>query len=318
MKLVAFVLCLVAPLSVYAQGYPAKPVKVVVPYAAGGLPDTMARLIGQKMGESLGQQLVVENRPGAGGISGANEVAKAAGDGYTVLVGDIAQIAINPHIFSQLPYDPLKELTGVTLLGTSPLYLVAHPSVPVSNMQELVALARKEPGKLSYGSSGIGSLHHLATEAMKIGLGLDIVHVPYKGTGQSVPALLGGQVALLYAALPSIEAHVKSGKVKMLAISTPQRSPQTPEVPTVAESGLPGYDFVAEIGMYVPAGTPQEVVAKLRSEVQKAVRQPDVAQRFKQLGIEPVANSTEAFNALNRASYQKYGKVVKAAGVKIE
>jgi tripartite-type tricarboxylate transporter receptor subunit TctC len=318
MKLVAFVLCLVVSLAASAQSYPNRPVKMVVPYAAGGLPDTMARLVGQKMGESMGQQMVVENRPGAGGISGAAEVAKAASDGYTVMVGDIAQVAINPHIFSKLPYDPLKELTGVTLIGTSPLYLVAHPSVPVNSMRDLVGLVKKEPGKLSYGSSGIGSLHHLATEAMKIGLGLDIVHIPYKGTGQSVPALLGGQVALLYAALPSIEAHVKSGKVKILAISTPQRSPQTPEVPTIAESGVAGYDFTAEIGMYAPGGTPAEVISKLNAEVGKALKTADVVQRFKQLGIDPVGNSPDAFNAANRASYQKYEKVVKASGAKID
>ena len=318
MKLVAFALSLATALTAHAQSYPNRPVKVVVPYAAGGLPDTMARLVGQRMGESMGQQFVVENRPGAGGITGAAEVAKAAPDGYTVMVGDIAQVAINPHLFSKLPYDPLKELTGVTLIGTSPLYLIAHPSVPVSTMKELVALAKKEPGKLSYGSSGIGSLHHLATEAMKMGLGLDIVHVPYKGTGQSVPALLGGQVQLLYSALPSIDAHVKSGKVKLLAISTPQRSPQTPEVPTVAESGVPGYDFTAEIGMYAPSGTPSDVINRLYAEAQKATRHPEVSQRFRQLGIDAVTNSPDAFNALNRESHQKYGKVVKAAGAKVD
>jgi tripartite-type tricarboxylate transporter receptor subunit TctC len=171
---------------------------------------------------------------------------------------------------------------------------------------------------LSYGSSGLGSIHHLAMEALKVGLNLDLLHVPYKGTGQSVPALLGGQVPLLYAALPSIETHVKSGKVKILAVSTPQRSAQTPDVPTVAEAGVPGYDFVAEIGLYAPAGTPQEIISKLAGEVQKAVKQPDVTQRFKQLGIDPVGSTPDAYNAMNRASYQKYEKVVKASGAKID
>jgi tripartite-type tricarboxylate transporter receptor subunit TctC len=203
-------------------------------------------------------------------------------------------------------------------MGTSALYLVAHSSVPASNMKELVALVKSQPGKLSYGSSGLGSIHHLATEAIKVGLGLDIVHVPYKGTGQSVPALLGGQVALLYAALPSIESHVKAGKVRILAVSTPQRSPQAPDVPTVAESGVPGYDFVAEIGLYAPAGTPQDIVSKLAGEVQKALAHPEVAQRFKQLGIDPVGSTPDAYNAMNRASYQKYEKVVKASGAKVD
>jgi tripartite-type tricarboxylate transporter receptor subunit TctC len=318
MKLVAFVLSLCASLAVSAQGYPVRPVKVVVPYAAGGLPDTMARLVGQKMGDSMGQQLVVENRGGAGGIVGTTDVAKAAPDGYTLLVADVAQIAINPHLFSKLPYDPLKELTGVSMMGTSPLYLVAHSSVPAASMKELVALVRSQPGKLSYGSSGLGSIHHLAMEALKVGFGIDILHVPYKGTGQSVPALLGGQVAILYAALPSIESHVKAGKVRILAVSTPQRSALTPEVPTVAESGIPGYDFVAEIGFYAPAGTPQEIVSRLAAEVQKAVKQPDVVQRFTQLGIDPVGSTPEAYNAANRENHRKYEALVKASGAKID
>jgi len=301
-----------------AQDYPNRPIRVIVPYAAGGLPDTMARLVGQKMSESLGQQMVVENRGGAGGIVGTSEVAKATPDGYVLLVADVGQIAINPHLFAKLPYDPLKDLVGVSLMGTSALYLVVHPSVPANNMAELIALVRSQPGKLSYGSSGTGSIHHLATEALKVGLGLDIVHVPYKGTGQSVPALLGGQVALLYAALPSVEGHFKAGKVKILAVSTPQRSPQAPEVPTVAESGVPGYDFVAEIALYAPAGTPADIVAKLSAQAARAVKHPDVVARFKQLGIDPVGSTPEALAQQNRANYDKYARVVNASGAKID
>jgi tripartite-type tricarboxylate transporter receptor subunit TctC len=255
---------------------------------------------------------------GAGGISGVSEVAKAQPDGYTLLVADVGQIAINPHLFSKLPYAPLKDLAPVSMIGTSALYLVAHPSVPVNSLKELVALAKAQPGKLNYGSSGIGSIHHLATEALKSGFGIDIVHVPYKGTGQSVPALLGGQVALLYSALPSIAGHLKDGKVKMLAISTAKRSPQTPDVPTVAESGIPGYDFVAEIGMLAPAGTPREVVNRLAGEVAKAVKQPDVVQRFTQLGIEPVGSTPEAYALANKIDYEKYATIVKATGAKID
>src|SRR5687767_233571 len=239
MKLVVFILGFFA-VAAAAQDYPNRPIRVIVPYAAGGLPDTMARLVGAKMGEALGQQIVVDNRGGAGGIVGTTEVAKAAPDGYVLLVADVGQIAINPHLFAKLPYEPLKDLVGVSLLGTAALYLVAHPSVPANSMQELIALVKAQPGKFSYGSSGIGSIHHLATEALKVGLGLDIVHVPYKGTGQSVPALLGGQVSLLYAALPSIQGHVKDGKVKILAVSTPQRSPQAPDVPTAADGDQVG------------------------------------------------------------------------------
>ena len=318
MRFVAFVLSALLSFAAWAQAYPNRPVKVVVPYAAGGLPDTMARLVGQKLGESLGQQMVVENRGGAAGIVGTTEVAKAAPDGYTLLVADVTQIAVNPHLFANLPYEPLKELTGVSLLGTSPLYLVAHPSLAANDMKELIALVRSQPGRISYGSSGLGSIHHLAMEALKTGLKLDMVHVPYKGTGQSVPALLGGQVPLLYAALPSIESHVKAGKVKILAISTVQRSPQTPDIPTVAEAGIPGYEFIAEIGYYAPSGTPREIISRLAAEAQKAIKQPDVVQRFRQLGIDPVGSTPEAYNAANRASFEKYAKVVQAAGVKIE
>jgi tripartite-type tricarboxylate transporter receptor subunit TctC len=318
LKLFNFVLLFLLSLGAAAQDYPNRPIRVIVPYAAGGLPDTMARLVGAKMAEALGQQMVVENRGGAGGIVGTTEVVKAAPDGYALLVADVGQIAINPHLFAKLPYDPLKDLVGVSLMGTSALYLVAHSSVPANNMAELIALVRSQPGKLSYGSSGTGSIHHLATEALKVGLGLDIVHVPYKGAGQSVPALLGGQVALLYAALPTVEGHYKSGKVKILAVSTPQRSPQTPEVPTVAEAGLPGYDFVAEIGLYAPAGTPHDIVGKLSEQAGRAVKQPEVVQRFKQLGIEPVGSTPEALAAQNRVNYEKYARVVKASGAKID
>jgi tripartite-type tricarboxylate transporter receptor subunit TctC len=318
MKSFTFLLLFLFSFVASAQDYPNRPIRVIVPYAAGGLPDTMARLVGAKMAEALGQQMVVENRGGAGGILGTTEVVKAAPDGYVLLVADVGQIAINPHLFAKLPYDPLKDLVGVSLMGTSALYLVAHASVPANNMAELIALIKAQPGKLSYGSSGTGSIHHLATEALKVGLGLDIVHVPYKGAGQSVPALLGGQVALLYAALPTIEGHYKSGKVKILAVSTPQRSPQTPEVPTVAEAALPGYDFVAEIAIYAPAGTPPDIVAKLSAQAARAVKQPDVAQRFKQLGIDPVGSTPEALAAQNRVNYEKYARVVKASGAKID
>jgi tripartite-type tricarboxylate transporter receptor subunit TctC len=318
MKSFTFLLLFLFSFVASAQDYPNRPIRVIVPYAAGGLPDTMARLVGAKMAEALGQQMVVENRGGAGGILGTTEVVRAAPDGYALLVADVGQIAINPHLFAKLPYDPLKDLVGVSLMGTSALYLVAHASVPANNMAELIALIKAQPGKLSYGSSGTGSIHHLATEALKVGLGLDIVHVPYKGAGQSVPALLGGQVALLYAALPTIEGHYKSGKVKILAVSTPQRSPQTPEVPTVAEAALPGYDFVAEIAIYAPAGTPPDIVAKLSAQAARAVKQPDVAQRFKQLGIDPVGSTPEALAAQNRVNYEKYARVVKASGAKID
>jgi len=317
MRFIALLATLVVACAAHAQ-YPARPIKIVVPYAAGGLPDTMTRAVTPKLGEALGQAVVVENMGGAGGISGVTEVARSSADGYTLLVADVGQIAINPHLFSKLPYAPLKDLAPVSLIGTSPLYLVAHPSVPANSLQQLVAYAKAHPGKLNYGSSGIGSIHHLATEALKAGFGIDIVHVPYKGTGQSVPALLGGQVALLYSALPSIAGHLKDGKVKILAISSAKRSAQTAEVPTVAESGIPGYDYVAEIGMLAPAGTPREIIQRLAGEIAKVVKQPDVVQRFTQLGIDAVGSTPEAYATLNKSDYEKYAKLVKASGAKID
>ncbi|HLB15983.1 MAG TPA: tripartite tricarboxylate transporter substrate binding protein [Burkholderiales bacterium] len=318
MKLLSFAFGMLAALAASAQEFPNRPIKLVVPYSAGGLPDTMARLVGQKVSDSLGQQVIVENRGGAGGISGSEAVAKAPADGYTLLIADVGQVAINPHLFSKLPYDPAKDFVPVSLLGTSALFLVVHPSVEVNSFQELVVLVKANPGKYNFGSSGTGSIHHLAIEAFKTSLDLNMVHVPYKGVGQALPALLGGQVSMIFAALPAIESHVKSGKLKLLAVSTATRSARAPDVPTFVELGIAGYEFVPEIGVVAPAGTPAPVLQKLAGELAKAVRQPDVVQRFTQLGIDPVGSTPEAYAAVIRASYEKYGKVVKASGAKVE
>ncbi len=321
MKSIAIAALLAATLgagAAAAQTYPAHAVKLVVPYAAGGLPDTMARLVGQKVSEALGQQFIVDNRPSAGGIVGCELVAKSPADGYTLLVADVSQTAINPHLYARLPYDPLKDYAAVSLMGIAPLFLVAHPSVPANNFRDLIALVKSKPGQFNYGSSGTGSVHHLSMEALKTAFGLDMVHVPYKGTGQSVPALLGGQVALLYSAGPSIVPHVKTGKVKILAVNTAKRSPQAPDVPTVAEFGVPDYDYPAEIGVMAPAGTPAPIIAKLSAELQKAVRLPEVSVRFAQLGIDPVASSAEEYAARTRSAYQRYEKVVKDSGAKVD
>jgi len=301
-----------------AQDFPNRPIKMIVPYAAGGLPDTMTRIVGVHASELLGQQIVVENRGGAGGISGSEAVAKAPADGYTLLIADVGQVAINQHIFSKLPYDPRKDFAPVTLIGTSALFLALHPSVPANNFKELVAYIKANPNKVNYGSSGVGSIHHLATEALAHALGLKIVHVPYKGTGQAVPALLGGQVAMLYSSLPSLEAQIKAGKVKMVAISTLRRSPQAPDVPTVAEMGVPGYDFAPQIGVLAPAGTPPAVVQKLSTELAKAARHPDTVKRFTELGIDAAGSTPEEYAAMIRDADKRYGEVARVAGVKAD
>jgi tripartite-type tricarboxylate transporter receptor subunit TctC len=291
---------------------------MVVPYAAGGLPDTMTRIVALRVAETLGQQVLVDNRPGAGGIAGSELVAKAPADGYTLLVADVGQLAINPHLYAKLPYDPRRDFAAVSLVGTSVLFFVAHASVPANSFAELVALLRANPGKYHYGSSGIGSIHHLAIEALKAALGLDIVHVPYKGTGQAVPALLGGQVSLLFSALPSIESQAKAGRVKLLAASTGQRAPEAPEVPTIAESGVPGFDFMPEIGIVAPAATPEVVIRRLSAAIARAVRDPDTVQRFAQLGIVPVGSTPEAYASVIRASDEKYARAVKVSGARAE
>jgi tripartite-type tricarboxylate transporter receptor subunit TctC len=314
---------LVAALAVSAplgaqEAYPTKPVRWVVPYAAGGLPDTIARVLAQKVTESLGQQVVIENRGGAGGITGTEVVAHAAPDGYTFLVADVGQVAINPHLYTKLPFDPDKDLTPVSLLATANLFLVANQSVPVKDFGELVVLARAKPGVLNYGSSGVGSIHHLSMEVLKSSLGLAIVHIPYKGTGQSIPALVSGDVSLAYSAMPSIAAHVKSGRVKVLAVSTAGRSPTAPDVPTVAELGVPGYDFAPEIGLLAPAGTSPAIIARVSQEVAKALRSPEVTQRFAQLDITPVGSSPAEYAARIRAANEKYARAVKVSGARID
>jgi len=314
----AFALALASSQVAAQDAYPSKPVRWVVPYAAGGLPDTIARVLAQKVGESLGQPIIIENRGGAGGITGTEVVARAAPDGYTFLVADVGQVAINPYLYTNLPFDPNKDLTPVGLIATANLFLVANQSVPVKDFGELVQLARAKPGVLNYGSSGVGSIHHLSMEVLKSALGLNIVHIPYKGTGQSIPALVSGDVALAYAALPSIAAHVKAGRVKLLAVSTAGRSPTAPDVPTVAELGVPGYDFAPEIGLLAPAGTPPANVARMSQEVAKALRSPEVTQRFAQLDITPVGSGPAEYEARIRAANEKYARAVKVSGAKLD
>jgi len=301
-----------------ATNYPAKAVRVVVPYAPGGFPDTVARIIGQRLAETLGQQFVVENRGGAGGIAGTEAVAKASPDGYTLLMADVGQIAINPAIYSKLPYDSIRDFTPISMVATSPLFIVVHESVPVKTFPELVALAKSKPGSLTYGSSGTGSIHHMTMEAMKTALHLDIVHVPYKGSGQSVPALIGGQVSMSVAALPSLTAQIKAGRVRLLAINTAKRSSQAPEVPTIAEMGAPGFDYPSKIGLLGPAGVPRAIVQKLHDAIVKAVNHPDTLKRFAGLGVDAVGGTPEAYAADNVADIERYSKLAKAAGVKAD
>ena len=306
--------------AVVAQGaktYPDKSVRVIVGYSPGGLPDTIARVIGQKLAERWGQQFVVENKPGANGILGAEFVAKAAPDGYTLLMTDNSTHAIIPFLFTKLPYDADRDLIPVSLTARAPLFLAVHPSVKANSFQELIALIRAEPGKYSYGSSGIGSTHHLCMEYLKSSLNLDMTHVPYKGTGQSVPALVGGQVPMVFSGYPTLAAHAKDGRVKLLAINSLKRSALAPDVPAIAET-IPGFDFAPTFGMFAPNGTPREIIVKIGAEVAQVVKLPDVIERMKNLGIEPLGVSGEDWAPMLRADAERYSKAVKMSGAKVE
>jgi len=302
-----------------ASSYPNKPVRVVVPYAAGGLPDTMTRLVVTRLTETLKQQFVVDNRPGAGGIGACELVARANADGYTLLVADVGQTAINPALYAKLPYDPVKDFAAVGIMGTSAQFIAAHASVPANSLNELIALAKAKPGSLRYGSGGIGSLHHLSMEALNGPLKLGLVHVPYKGTAQSVPALISGEVSLAMSALPSLAPHRAGGRIKLLAVNTLKRSPQAADVPTVAEvTGIKDFDYPPVIGILAPSGTPRALVNLLSKEIAQAVKHGEVVKRYTTLGIDPVGSTPEEYTAQNRTDLEKYAKVVKAAGLKAE
>jgi tripartite-type tricarboxylate transporter receptor subunit TctC len=301
------------------EDYPTRPVRIVVPYAAGGLPDTMTRITTQRLLATMGQPFVVDNKPGAGGISACELVAGSPADGYTLLIADVGQTAINPALYSKLPYDPVKDFAPVSIIGISAQFLVTHSAVPANTLPELIALAKRKPGELSYGSGGTGSLHHLSMEALKAPLGLDITHVPYKGTAQAVPGLLNGEVALVFSALPSIAGYIKGGRVKLLAVSTMKRSAQAPEVPTIAEvTGIKDYDYPPEIGVLAPAKTSHAIVKRLADEIGKAVRHTDTMSRFATLGIEGIGNTPEEYMRQIRIDIAKYAKAVKASGVKLD
>jgi tripartite-type tricarboxylate transporter receptor subunit TctC len=305
--------------AVFAQGaktYPDKPVRVIVGYSPGGLPDTIARIVGQRLSERWGQQFVVDNRPGANGILGAELVAKSAPDGYTLLMTDNSTTAINPYLYSKLPYSD-KDLVPASFAARAPLFLAVHPSVPANSFEELIALIKASPGKYSYGSSGIGSTHHLCMEYLKSALSLDIVHVPYKGTGQSVPAVVAGQVQMVFSGYPTLAAHAKEGRVKLLAINSLKRSELAPSVPAIAET-IPGFDFAPAFGLFAPAGTSHDIIVKIGADVTEVVKLPDVIERLKNLGIDPIGLSGDEWAPLLKADAERYSKAVKISGAKVD
>ena len=307
----------VAPLA-YSEPYPSKPIKVIVPFSAGGSMDTLARLFGQKLNRAWGKPVIVDNRPGATGIIGTEAAAKAAPDGHTLIMVASATMAINPNVYQKLAYDPLKDFVPITLFVDAPILLVAHPSVRANSVKELITLAKQKPAELTFGSAGAGSSQHLAGELFKSMAGVDITHVPYKGSAPAVADLLGGQVALMFDVMPTVIAHVKAGKLKAIAAAGLRRSPLLPGVPTISESGLPGYEARSWYGIAAPAKTSPNIIRALHAEFMKAMRTPEVRERLTSLGLEPVGNTPEAFAALIRSETARFAKLVKASGTRID
>jgi tripartite-type tricarboxylate transporter receptor subunit TctC len=311
---VAVLLAVVIPAQ--AQ-YPVRPVRLIVPFPPGGGTDTMARVVAPKLSEFLGQQVVAENRGGAGANIGAELAAKSAPDGYTLLLVTITN-AIGASVYTKLNYDLVRDFAPITRLATTPHILVVHPSVPVKSVKEFIAFARARPGELAYSSSGSGSTAHLAGELFNSLTGVKTVHVPYKGGGPSMIALVGGEVSVCFATMPSAINYVKSGRLRGIAVTTAQRSPSTPQLPTIAETGIPGYEAGSWYGLSAPAGTPKEVIGRLHAETIKVMGLPDVKERLFNAGFEIVTSTPEQFAAFTRNEIQKWGKIVKAAGLKVD
>ncbi|MFL6796121.1 MAG: Bug family tripartite tricarboxylate transporter substrate binding protein [Xanthobacteraceae bacterium] len=304
--------------SVHAQSsYPSQPVRLMVPYAPGGLPDTVARIAGQRLQDRFGQSVVVENRPGGNGNIAAAALATSPPDGYTLMVTDSSLITINPHIYSKLAYQPERDFVPVVMLARAPLFLAVHPKVPVSTLAEFIAYVKAHPGQLLYGSSGVGSTHHLTMEGVKAALKLDITHVPFKGTGQSVPALLGGHVDALFSAYPSLSGAVAANSVKLLATNGAERSADAPDIPALAEL-IPGFDFAPIIGILARSGTPHSVIDKIAAEGMAVARDPEVARKLATVGIEALPGGPEDYGRRIKSESERVAEVVQAAGIKLD
>lgn len=304
--------------NVLAQSYPIRPIRWVVTYPPGGPTDVVARAIGAKLTEAWGQQIVIDNRAGAGGVIGTDIAAKAVPDGYTLLFGTSAGLTINPALSSKLPYDAVRDFAPVSLLVLNPQILVLNPSVQANTVKELVALAKARPGQLNYASVGQGSPNHMGMELLKALTGIDVVHVPYKGTGPAITDLIGGQVQLMFNSMPSVLPLVASGKLKALAVGSAQRSPAVPDIPTVAEAGVPGFENVTWYGMFAPAKTPRDIIVKLNKQVVQILAAPEMSQRLASQGAEPRSSTPEELTRFMQVESERWKKVIKVAGMKVE
>jgi tripartite-type tricarboxylate transporter receptor subunit TctC len=309
---------LLASFGAGAQGYPAKPVRLIVPFAPGGPADAGARLIVQKLTETTGMAMIIDNRAGAGGTIGSDLVAKSAPDGYTLLLGSPGPLSIGPSLYPHLPYDPVKHFSPIILAISSAFVTVVHPSVPASSIKQLIALARARPGQLRFGSAGNGSVLHLAGELFKSAAKVDISHIPYKGGGPAMVDLLGGQIELMIVDIPLALPHIGSGKIRALGVTGRARNGLLPGVPTVRESGVPGYEVSTWSGVLAPGGTPTEIIDRLQAAFSKALSSPDLKERFAGQGVEVDALARDQFALVIREEITKWGAVVRAAGVKVD
>src|SRR5713226_6790837 len=314
--LVLALACAAMPLAATAQMYPAKPVRLMVPFPPGGATDIVGRLVAAKMQEVWGQPVVIENRPGAGTVVGTDYVAKSAPDGYTLGMVVTAYV-INPSLRSDLPYNTLKDLTGVTQVSVQHLVMAANPSFPANSIPELIALAKKEPGKLAYATPGSGTAMHLSVELLKTSAGIDLVHIPYKGGAPAQQDVMAGRVPILMDVLYAVQPLIKSGRIKVLALLSPQRAPDATNYPVVSES-VPGVSALSIVGIVAPAATPRNLVYKISADIARAVKSSDLTERMKQQGMEPIGSTPEQFDALIRAEIEKWAKVVKLSGAKVD
>jgi tripartite-type tricarboxylate transporter receptor subunit TctC len=307
-----------ASLAALGQDYPSKPIRLIVPFTAGGGNDSVARLVGKSLSDSLGQQVVIDNRPGAGGVLGAELAAKSAPDGYTLFLGGVGSHAINPNLRERLPYDPIKDFAPVALLASAPLILVVHPSVPAGSIREFIAFARSKPGELNYASNGNGSSSHLAAVMFEAMADAAMVHVPYKGLSPALTDLLSGRVQLMFSSVVAILPHIKAGKLRGLAVTGGKRLSSMPELPTLAESGLPGYEASSWYGVLAPAGTPREIIARLNAETVKALDRPEVKSSLLAEGAEPIGGTPEQFAAHIKSENERLGKLIRDAKIRLE
>jgi tripartite-type tricarboxylate transporter receptor subunit TctC len=316
--LIAMSVLLGASSSAYSQNYPTKQIRMIVPTAPGGAADTLSRTVAQKLSEAWGQPVVVENRAGAAGIIGAEAAARSPNDGYTLMMGFAGFISINPSLYPKLPYDSVKDFTPIILVANSPLILVAHPSVPAKSVAELIQLAKQKPGELNFASSGTGSTQHLSGELFKSMANIDMKHIPYKGSAPAYTDLMSGRISIMFENMLSMIPNIKAGAVRPIAVSGSSRSPAMPEVPTVAESGVPDFSAVGWYGIFAPAGTDPAIVKKLNVEINRILKLPEVSDRLSSLGAEPVGGTSEEFANRIKIEIAKWRKVIKDSGTRID